>query len=95
MRTMARWQYVRAFQPDVILTHYPYPNFEAPQTCNGRCADVGDNPSPRWDDLGYHPDHKRVGMHVLNACYGSGGASSNNKLFGDLYEAAGLKKWLA
>ena len=86
---------MRAFQPDVILTHYPYPNFEAPQTCNGRCADVGDKPSPRWDDLGYHPDHKRVGMHVLNACYGSGGASSNNKLFGDLYEAAGLKKWLA
>ena len=80
--------YVRAFEPDVILTHYPYPNFEAPQTCNGNCQ--GDT---RWDDLGYHPDHKRVGMHVLNACYGSGGAADNNKLFGDLYTAAGLQKW--
>eukprot|EP00039_Didymoeca_costata_P006708 m.92555 g.92555 ORF g.92555 m.92555 type:complete len:296 (+) comp13358_c0_seq2:320-1207(+) len=79
--------YIRAFQPDIVLTHYPYPNFEAPQTCNGECPGVG------WDDLGFHPDHKRVGLHVLNACYGSGGSASNNLLFADLYEAAGLEKW--
>jgi len=30
--------YVRHFRPHVVLTHFPYPNFGAPQTCNGGCG---------------------------------------------------------
>ena len=83
--------YVRHFRPHVVLTHYPYPNFEAPQTCNGGCGGA-DNPS-RWDDLGYHPDHKRAGWHVLNTVYGGGGAADNDHTFHELVDAGGLAKW--
>ena len=40
--------YIRRFQPHAIFTHYPYPNFRAPQTCNGACT----TPFESWDDLG-------------------------------------------
>merc|ERR1712137_1484634 len=53
--------YIRLFQPHIVITHYPYPNFEAPQSCNNQCS-----PPSSWDDSGYHPDHKAVGWHVLN-----------------------------
>ena len=77
----------------IQMTHYPYPNFEAPQTCNGACGQDPAYPDNRWDDLGYHPDHKRVGWHVLNTCYGSGSAADNDILFDELHEAAQLQKW--
>eukprot|EP00041_Stephanoeca_diplocostata_P015371 m.292944 g.292944 ORF g.292944 m.292944 type:complete len:267 (-) comp20012_c0_seq4:169-969(-) len=83
--------FVRHWQPHVVITHFPYPNWDNPPTCNGNCTDV----NKRWDDLGYHPDHKRVGMHVLNTCYGSGSAADNNKLFNGLFDAAGLRAWQA
>lgn len=40
----------------------------------------------------FHPDHQRVGWHVMNTCYGSGSAASNDKLFDDL-AFAGLEEW--
>lgn len=80
--------FIRLFQPHIVVTHYPYPNFEAPQTCNGKCS-----PPSNWDDSGYHPDHKTVGWHVLNTCYGGGSAAANNKLFEELREAGGLQEW--
>jgi len=78
---------VRAVQPHVVLTHYPYPNLAAQPTCNGAC------PAPAsFDDMGFHPDHQRVGWHVLNTCYGSGSAAANNLIFDDL-AVAGVPKW--
>ena len=81
--------FARRFRPFAVFSHYPYPNFRAPQTCNGKCTDE----RRRWDDLGYHPDHKRVGWHALNTFYGGGSAADNDILFPELSEAGGLAKW--
>ena len=48
--------HVRLFQPHIVVTHWPEPNWRTPPTCNGQCRGNGS-----WDDLGYHPDHKHVG----------------------------------
>merc|ERR1712008_374039 len=61
----------------------------APQTCNGQCTHDHD----KWGDNGYHPDHKAVGWHVMNAAYGGGSAADNNLLFEELAEAGGLQAW--
>ena len=39
--------YARKFRPDIVISHCPYPNFQAPQTCNGRCTDE----QRQWGDL--------------------------------------------
>jgi len=52
-------QQIRTIQPDVVLTWYPYPNFEL-------------LPSKGWDDLGYHPDHQKAGKLTLDASFDAG-----------------------
>jgi len=52
-------QIIRTFQPDVITTWFPYPNFAM-------------QPQDGWDDLGYHPDHQAVGKLTLDAQFDSG-----------------------
>lgn len=68
--------YVRHFQPHIVVTHWPEPNWHTPPTCNGDCAG-----NLSWDDLGYHPDHKHVGQMAFNSLYSSGSSASNSKLF--------------
>lgn len=78
---------VRMVKPHIVFTHYPYPNLAAQPTCNGDC------PAPAsWDDMGFHPDHQRVGWHAMNALYGGGSAAGNDLVFDDL-AFAGLLKW--
>jgi LmbE family N-acetylglucosaminyl deacetylase len=79
--------HVRLFQPHIVVTHWPEPNWRAPPTCNGQCRGVGS-----WDDLGYHPDHKHVGLMVYNALYSGGSSVSNGKLFKEL-SAIGNAPW--
>lgn len=50
---------IRTLQPHVVLTWLPTPRFELP-------------PSEGWADLGYHPDHQRVGQLVLEAVHSAG-----------------------
>lgn len=80
--------YVRYYQPHVVLTHSPYPDWNAPPTCNGLCL-----PPKNWDDLGYHPDHQHVGSIVYNSLYGSGSSVDNNLLFEDIQVGGNLPKW--
>ena len=80
--------YVRSYKPHVVVTHSPNVDWSAPPTCNGLC------PAPKnWDDLGYHPDHQKVGGIVFDTLYGSGSAADNDKLFEDLNIAGHLEKW--
>jgi len=69
------------------------PNWSAPPTCLGACPVVPGTAgwSPQWDDLGFHPDHKRTGRHVFDALYTGGGSASNDHLFPELSEAGGLE----
>ena len=76
---------VRSVKPHIILTHQPFPNFAAPPTCNGAC------PAPHnFDDLGYHPDHQAIGLHVFNSAYGGGAAIDNDRLLANV-KALGIK----
>jgi LmbE family N-acetylglucosaminyl deacetylase len=87
--------YIRAYQPHVVLTHAPRPVWSAPPTCNGACPQSTSLPNwgHNWDDLGFHPDHQRVGEHVFNAIYGGGSSADNDLLFADLAEVGGLHAW--
>ena len=87
--------YIRRFRPHVVLTHAPDADFNAPPTCNGACpADPAlPNWGHNWDDMGYHPDHARVGQHVFNAVYDGGSSADNDDLFPELADAAGLRGW--
>lgn len=78
---------IRHHRPHVIVTHFPYPDFRATPTGNGQAVDIAG-----WDDLGYHPDHKAVGLRVFEAAYGGGGVADNDHAFPELAEA-GLPKW--
>ena len=79
----------------VVFTHNPEPSWRAPPTCNGACPTVVEPTgwSPQWDDLGFHPDHKRTGRHVFDALYTNGGSADNDHLFPELSEAGGLEAW--
>ena len=80
--------YVRSYQPHIVVSHSPNPDWHAPPTCNGLC------PAPQnWDDLGYHPDHQHVGSLVFNSLYGAGSSVDNDLLFEDLNVAGHLPKW--
>ena len=81
--------YVRSYQPHIVLTHFPYPDFDIPPTCAGTC---GDGETAGWGDMGFHPDHQHTGLMVYNALYGGGGSGDNNKLFHDLKDA-GVNGW--
>ena len=81
---------IRRVRPHVIVTHYPFANWRAPPSCNGQCP--GEN--TRWGDLGYHPDHKKVGQLVFDTAYGSGSVAANRHAFAELAEA-GLPFWKA
>jgi LmbE family N-acetylglucosaminyl deacetylase len=81
--------FVRKFRPDVVFTHFPEPNWRAPPSCNGFCKDG----MAQWDDLGFHPDHKRAGLHAFDALYGGGSSASNDHLFPELSDAGGLHGW--
>ena len=87
--------YIRSFRPHVVFTHAPEPDYGAAPTCNGACPASPSLPNwaHNWDDLGYHPDHQRVGWHVLNAVYTGGSSADNDRLFRELAEAAGLHSW--
>ena len=92
-RGLTAW--IRIARPHVIVTHFPEPNWRAPPTCNGACAARPGQGSATggWGDLGYHPDHKRVGRLVFDTAYAPGGAASNSRLFEDI-AAAGAPAWL-
>ena len=83
--------YVRHFQPHIVVTHWPEPNWRAPPTCNGDC--IPSSTTSNWDDSGYHPDHKRVGLMAFNALYQGGSSVDNAKLFKELQQAGGLEQW--
>jgi len=51
-------QQIRTWQPDVVMSFYPYPKLEL-------------QPS-NWGDLGFHPDHQAVGGIALTAKFESG-----------------------
>ena len=81
---------IRRVRPHVIVTHYPFANWRAPPSCNGQCPGA----NARWNDLGYHPDHKKVGQLVFDTAYGSGSVAGNRHAFTELVEA-GLPPWTA
>jgi len=51
--------YVRSIKPNVVMTWFPYPNFNL-------------LPSQGWDDMGYHPDHQASGKLTLDAVFDAG-----------------------
>lgn len=75
---------VRYFRPHVVISHYPFPNFHVQPSCNGKCMDAFKNKHGAWADLGYHPDHKAVGLHVFNTVYSAGSSGSNHFDFDEL-----------
>ena len=79
---------VRTAKPHAVVTHYPYPNLAAQPTCNGAC-----HAPHNWDDMGFHPDHQRVGWHVLNTVYPSGGGAADNDLIFEDLSFAGVQSW--
>jgi len=52
-------QNIRKWQPDVIMSWFPSPNYEL-------------QPSAGWGDLGFHPDHQTVGAITLSAKFDAG-----------------------
>lgn len=79
---------VRRFRPHVVLTHDPRPDFEATP------ANLGpDRGAPkRYGNLGYAPDHQRVGQVVLDTIVGP--TSRHDNILPQL-AAEGLHGWTA
>jgi len=72
-------QQIRAWQPDVIMSWYPYPRFEL-------------LPKNGWDDVGWHPDHQAVGKITLTAQF-EAGVGLLYPLLGPAHRASEFYMW--
>lgn len=80
---------VRRFRPHVVLTHDPRPDFEAVPANLGPQRGAPD----RYGNLGYHPDHQRVGGIVLDTVVGP--TSRHDNILPQIAGQMGLHGWTA